>query len=285
MSSLPAIGTGSVSFVDANGKQHEVPLSLITFGANGAPTLSPTLSNYSLTLTPLLNALVQQGLLQPGPAPAPIPLFTVKALQSGSQGNSISITFANPAPSATPPVIDVSVTATQVYPNLSLSSIGTVLGTAPGAGTMPGLAYLSSAAPPTVMPSASSTTFSASGPVYTANIPSSGSGATTAFTLETANTNVDTVMPTAQISSVNTSASTFTLTLSWTNSVPAVSLASLTALTNALTNDFNFLLTFNASSGAPATFPPPAVGTVTLTGGVDGAGSAAVPATATVASG
>jgi len=267
MANLPAIGSGPLSVTDTNGAQHDIPLSLISFGANNVPVFSANVPAAVQTVAlPLLNALIGQKIIVPAASPPPMPVFTITAVEAGALGNTISITFSNPV--STPAnAVDVTVSATQVYQGLTPTTLGAVIGTTSGGGSMPGLAFLSSSGTPG-MPSASATPFTLQGAVYEAAVPGI-SPAPSAFTLESFSTNADSVNLTATVSAVNTAASSFNLTIAWTKSAAAVPLADLTQLNS----DFGFLLSFSPPpAGAPPSGTPyalPAAGTIVLQGGAD----------------
>jgi len=223
-------------------------------------------SSLRSALTAALPGILAQGFVWPAP-PVIAPVFTITAAEPGTIGNGVSITFANP--SAANDTVDVTVSATQAYPGLTLATIGSVIGTAAGGGSSPGLAFLSSTAPPTAMPASGGPISFAEpqgGSTYVAAVPA-GSGSTPAFTLQALSSQADAALLTATISSVT--ATSFTLTIAWKKSQTGVSLASgLGALNSA----FGFLLKFSPPpAGAPASgaYAPPAAGTIVLAGGAD----------------
>lgn len=279
MVNLPALGSGPLSVVDTHGTQHDIPLSLISFGPNNVPVLSSNIpSAIQPILLPLLNSMVAQSLVVPASGPPPAPVFTITAIEPGALGNTIGVTFSNPV--STPAnAVDVTVNAAQVYQGLTPATLKAILGTTSGGGSTPGLAFVSSAAAP-AMPAAGMTAFAAQGPNFTAALPGI-SPAPSAFTLQSLNSNPDSVNLRATVSAVNTGASSFNLTIGWSKTVAAVPLQDLTKLTT----DFGFLLKF----GPPAAGPPPAgtsyalpaTGTVVLRGGTDPtAAQPAAPASA-----
>jgi hypothetical protein len=242
---------------------------LISFGANNVPAFSANVPAAEQTIVlPLLNSMVAQGLVVPASGPPPAPVFTITAAEAGSQGNTISITFSNPV-SNPANAVDVTVTATQLYQGLAPTTVKSVLGITAGGGSKPGLAFVSSTGTP-AMPSAGVTPFTAQGPIFAAAIPGI-SPAPSAFTLESFSNNPDSQHLQAMVGAVNTAASTFNLTISWTKTVAAVPLQDLTKLDT----DFGFLLKFTPpASGAPpagTSYALPAAGTIVLQGGADAA--------------
>jgi hypothetical protein len=286
MASLQVLGSGPLAIIDGNGAQHVVPLTLISFGPGNVPTCGSGVSSAIQTiLNPLLPGLVSQGFLWPAPPPAAAPVFTITAVEGGTIGDAINITFANPVASTTPATVDVSVNVNQVYPGLTLATLASVIGTSANGGSTPGLAFLETVGKLTEMPIASVTSFTLQGAVYTAAIPSGVAAMPTAFTLQALNALADAANLSVVVSAVT--ASTFTITVKWQKTVPAVPLNDLTKLNT----QFGFVLKFAPPpSGAPsAGYAPPAPGTITLRGGLDpviaGQDQPAISASATVVSG
>jgi hypothetical protein len=288
MASLQALGSGPLSVLDSNGAQHVVPLTLISFGPGNVPTCgSGVPSAIQTILNPLLPSLVSQGFIWSAPPPAAAPVFTITAVEGGTIGDAINITFSNPvgATSTTPAAVDVSVSVNQVYSGLTLATVGAVIGTSANGGSTPGLAFLATTGKLTELPIASVTPFTLQDANYIAAIPSGVAAAPTAFTLQALNAQADALNLSVVVSAVT--ASTFTMTVKWQKTVPAVPLKDLTTLNN----QFGFVLKFAPPpiGAPPAGYAPPAAGTITLQGGVDpviaGQNQPAVSASATAVSG
>lgn len=276
MATRPVLGGSPISILDSSGKQLEIPLSLLSFGSSGidATAWPGYVANKPLT-DAWLASLIQRRLLRPGDAPAAAPALLIKARDKGAEGNFITIAFSNASAPATPPgdaTVDATVTVTQVWPNLTVTSIVDQLGVTATDGSHPGLAVLKNNT--VVLPAVGSATFSGT-PTSWAPAKQDGS-AGAAFTLKARNPDdADAVAPTGKISAVNVGAGTFTLELGWKKTVTGVKLSKLG-------DAFAYVLTV----GAPATgFAPPAPGLITLAGGVDATSSPAASAQATVLAG
>ncbi len=270
MPTFQALGVSPITFIDSNQSQQSIPLSAITFsGSVPSAAKWPKYASNSKLIDALLSQLVTQGLLIQGTAAASAPSLTITANVPGTLGNTIAVTFANPNTTATPPTIDVTVKATEIYPNLTLATLPAALGTSSATAT--GMIFLDGSV--NSMPVAKS---GAIGADYSFLFPDAAADAAGAFkvtavdeTSDSADINVAVTIP------AGAPAGTFTLTATYTHTATA---QTVTALTTAATNPFSALVTFTA----PANAPLPAPGTVTLMGGAAPSSSAAVSATATV---
>jgi hypothetical protein len=271
MAFYQATGTGPVSFLDENEEQRELPLSAIYIGPSGADATTSSL--YTTANQPLINALLAEmisaGYIAPGANQTSI---TATAVQAGPMGNSITITFSNPLPSAG--TVDVTVTATETYAGLTPASILTTLGTTAAAAS--GLVYVTAGS--NEMPAAAGPTF-LPGPSFQLAV-TDAADASTAFTLTATNTTdaADAALISVTVTPVTPPATpvAFNLTVSWTKSTTApVTMATLLS-----TNPFAYLITLPSSV---ATGPLPVAGSVTLSGGAAASGSQpAVAATANI---
>jgi hypothetical protein len=252
------LGTGPVSFLDQHQNQQEIPLSAIVFDANGVDASQwPGYSANQDLIKALLTQMVSAGLLAPNTQTPLTPGLTIQAVQSGISGNSTSVTFADPT--ASQGTMTITVAGTEVYPGLTPTTIGTALGTTASAAT--GLVYVQSVASGNPMPQ---TPFSGSisGSSETCAVPEAGS-AGDAFTLAA----TDSAYTGISISiMLDSSGTTFTLTVSGSKTVKGVTVANL-----GTTNPFSLLVTFTVAPSAP----PPASATVTLTGGATGVAATA----------
>jgi hypothetical protein len=270
MPNFQALGTSPVSFLDTNQSQQSIPLSAISF-AGSVPSAAkwPKYSSNSALIDALLAEMVNQGLLTQGTAAASSPSLTITAAVAGAPGNSITVTFANAKPTATPPTIDVKVAATEIYANLTLATLPAALGTS--SATASGMIFVNGAV--NSMPVAQSGAIGADFNFLFADAAADAAGAFTVTavdeTPDSADINVAITIP------AGAPAGTFTLTATYANSQAGQTVA---ALTTAATNPFAAVVTFTG----PASAALPAPGTVTLMGGAAPSSSAAVPAVATV---
>ena len=256
MAYYQALGTGPVSFLDGHSNQIEIPLSEVFFTPNGVDASAwPLLSSANQTfVAALLEQMISQGVIKASALPAAAPSMTVTAAQAGAMGDSITVEFTSPSPTAG--TVTVTVATKQVYKGLTPATLGTVLGTS--AGTASGLVYLSSDDTKVEMPEQSS------GPVgatFALDVPQAADNTQTAFTLTAASQDPAADAATIQILiEPDTSAvppTEFTLTVSWTKSAAAITLGSLASV-----NPFKYLVSFSGQSG-----PLPVASKVALQGG------------------
>jgi hypothetical protein len=263
MASLPATGGSPITFLNSNFAQQSIPLTFVTFpSATGTPTVSSAWPDWKspadqANVASWVQYLATQGLLAADIVPLPPAAFTITARDAGSSGNDITIAFGAVTPNTATPsatTVDVTVSTKQVYPALTPTSIATVLGTAPLAGTQPGLAYVS--APLTGMPTAVTTpkTFSGSPLAF---VPP-GSGGALSPTHDAASEAADAALLQATITNVTTT--TFDLTLIWSKE-QTVPLSSLPAT-------FAYLVTIAPPPGG-FVYAPAANSQITLVGGAD----------------
>lgn len=266
MANYQALGTSPVSFVDDNQKQQEIPLSAISFGANGVNASSwPLYSANQPVVDALLNQMVAQGLLVQGTETAPMPAMTVTAAGTGTNGNMIKVTFSNPLPAAG--TVTVAVSATEVYPGLTLATLSAALGAS--APTANGLVFLE--ASNSQMP-VNFTGPVGGGPGFNVVVPDAASDPAGAFTLQATDPTYTVEIAVAVDPSP---ATTFTLTVTGSKTVAGATLATLET---AASNPFATLVKFSGPAGGPL----PAPGTVTLQGGAPAMSLPAEPAEATV---
>ncbi len=283
-----AQGGSPISFVDGNGAQYAIPLPWITFGSagpssatwpgwtgpagSGANASGPN-GSLETNINNWLGAIAVQGLLTAGaPQPNP-PAFTVAARDSGSTGNDIVMTFSAIHPNTPNNTADVTVTVTQIYAALTITSIQTVLGTQTVRGSEPGLAVVGT--PLASLPSATAPMLFSADPT---NPPRFAVGVGILLpTHDAATEKADAGLIAASITSVAAAPGTFTLTLTWTKSVTGIPASALGA-------SFGYVLTVTPPAGGFGPLPP-ANTSVTLLGGTDSSNIAATAATATVISG
>ena len=256
MANYQALGTGPISFVDAHQKQQQIPLNAITFNAGNADASGWPLYTANKTIVDaLLAQMVSQGLLTAGKQTAPTPSLTITAAQPGTTGNVIVVTFANPNPGAG--TVDVTVSASEVYPGLASAGLAAALGTTPA--TANGIVYLESNN--NKDPAAFSGNISG-GPGFDCVVAAADADPAGAFTLAATNTTnaADASSIKIDVTLDPVPATTFTLTASWKKTQAGVSLATLET---PATNPFAMLVSFAGPVGGSL----PAAGTVTLQGG------------------
>jgi hypothetical protein len=264
MASLPSTGGSPITFVDSSGAQYSIPLTFVTFpSATGAPAVSTwpgwtgSAGPDQTNVTTWVQYLATQGLLIPDILPLPPAAFTITARDAGSSGNDITIQFGNVTPNTATPsatTVDVKVSTTQVYAGLTPVSIATLLGTAPLAGTQPGLAYVST--PLTGVPTDTAMANFTGNPLQFA-LP--GSGGILSPTHDAASEAADAALLQASVTAAT--ASTFTLTLTWTKAETAVPLSGLAAM-------FAYVITVTPPTGG-FVYAPAAHSQITLYGGTD----------------
>ena len=135
------MGSGPVVFCTDDGKQIQVPLSLIYF-ENGAVGTSRPNDASSANLLGWLQYLASRGRIVPGATSPAKTALVFKATDPGAYGNNITITAAAVVPATTPRRIDLTVALTDRYPNLKLADLAhldDLMGTAAARGSKPGL--------------------------------------------------------------------------------------------------------------------------------------------------
>jgi hypothetical protein len=97
MAKTPVVGSGPVEFMDESGQQLLIPLSDLSFDANGNPVASdwPLYAKHKDAVDALLEYLVGTGALTPAPQPAPTAALVVTAKNKGAGGNNIQLTVSN----------------------------------------------------------------------------------------------------------------------------------------------------------------------------------------------
>jgi hypothetical protein len=272
----PVLGVGPIRFTDANGAFALLPLVDFWYDAAGAPHGSGAVyTSNTAALDALLKELTADGTLQPDVTPAPNAAIMITAQQAGSSGNDISLTFANIRPDPSTPgntLYDATAQEVDTY-NLKLSALETTLGTSAGSGSSPGLVYISVAG-------GGSPTLPAAGPAhplqssgggpYQYDIPASGSGGGTAFTVVARGGPSDGGQYiSVQILNVDPTGSTFTMVVTFKKLVTVAAPADV----NDGTKGLGYLVA--AADSAGGSLGIPVAGTTRLLGGADAAGAAA----------
>ncbi len=269
MTQIAAVGDGPIVFVTDAGQQLSLPLAEIFFDGNGVNSSNPEVTG---AFQDWLKYLVAQGRLGPGKVPAPGIAMVFTAVAPGSTGNNIVVTVAQ---NTDPAKVDVTVTETDTYEGLTLGSLPNVIGGTSGPpGTRPSLVR-AQVAPSAPDPIAGSAVLVAATnpPNWTVAGPVTGGNPTTSFTLVAARTGSAPTEWTIAVSNVQqpaTGSKTFTLTVTWTKKVTAVSGL----------GDLNPQLGFAVTVSAPDGYKRPKPGSINLAGGTEP--TAATPARATL---
>jgi len=277
MPDKPVLGSAPVDITDAStGRLFSIPLSSLYFdGSTGQikadhwPEYGSGSGSFKKAVDGWLAYLVKQSLLVSGTAPPPQPAFSIKARDTGSTGNFVTVDFENITVDKNTPgntTADVIVTETDNYTGLNAATVGNVIGTSAGGGSRPGLVFVASNNP--TLPGA------ASG----GKLQSAGAGKPFqfdfggAFTVQAKHDEAEAVNTQVDVKDIDTNAKTFTLTAVWQKKALGVKLSDLGT-------KFAYEIVVTPPAGG---FAPPASGPVTLTGGSDAI--AAAPAQATVVS-
>jgi hypothetical protein len=279
---VTAVGSGPVVFSADDGKQIQVPLTLIYF-EDGAVGTSRTNDASSANLLLWLRYLVRRGRIGPGASSPPKTALAFKATNPGASGNNITITAAEVVPATTPRRVDLTVALTDRYPNLRIVDLGhldDLMGTAGAAGSKPGLLRVKTPLPgnpvlPTVGEKPEDDRTPVGGVTPPANWTLSGTGAD-ALVLEpsTPGDAFDAGTTVVRVDA-GAAADSVTLVVTWSATVRNV----------AATDDFAtkldpFRLLVKLGDPPAGGFTLPRPDTVSLTGGADS--SDAVAATATL---
>lgn len=269
MASTPVTGFGPFEFTDSKGQQISIPLSALILSAN---VLRSTDSGWDAYLTTppgkdLATYMVREGLLAPTPAASPFPAMVLRAANPGAAGNNIVVVVTvSPAPFTSPSVNDptlvpfsLDITETDTYANQTAATIANTLANSGG------LVQVIDTVQTTGIPDLyTDQPFNAS-PVQLA-IEASGSPGGTLFVLgprgSSSDCHLTKVSVTPNSAGASGSEGTFTLTASWTKSVPNITLATLESMVQS--NLSYELIVSKPSSGA---YSIPAPGSTTLNGG------------------
>jgi hypothetical protein len=110
---MQAVGEGPIAFVDADGKQHAIPLSAITFeeGVVQSAVVVDGLQEW-------MEYLVLQGQLVSGPTAAAVAAMIVEAKNEGPTGNNIVVEVRDLGGE----VVEIRVTEAHLYEGLSFDS-------------------------------------------------------------------------------------------------------------------------------------------------------------------
>jgi hypothetical protein len=267
MAQRVAVGNGPVAYFTDDGQRVLLPLSEIYFDGNDVKTR--TTAPAPASLANWLKYLVAQGRLVPGAAPIPGSAMVLTAAAAGATGNSIVVRVK--PNSADDTKIDITVTETNKYTNLTVASLPTVLGIAgaTAAGSNPGLVRFQEPAagagtPPDpaegpasiVSPAGALPAWKIVGP-----LPAS---TTTSFILEARGAGSEKGTMTISVANVvgPTGAKTFTLNVVWTKTI---TIAVVADLTTAVT-DLAYAVRVSEPTGGGG-YQLPREGTITLRGG------------------
>jgi len=275
MPERPAISAGPVSLMD-EGKHYSIPLSALYFDANGKLKADrwPLYATLATPVDLFLGQLSTSGAVVAGPEPAAKPAFLVSASAPGSTGNAITLLIENVTADTTTPAdstADITVSETDTYNGLTPDSLTEVIGESAGAGSKPGLVFVSSASPE--LPKAGSYTLASANPgtdPATIDIPKE-SGAGDAFTLEARSNAEDGTLTKIEIKDVDATEATFNMEVSWSKNETVVKVSEFAAA-------FAYVVTITAPDGG---YRAPAPGLIALTGGADAQATPAAKASAT----
>jgi hypothetical protein len=150
MAERQALGNGPIEFMTRGGEFVQVPLRYLKFDDGGSLTVDntwPAYAEHADELQPLLARLKDQRALVPEPLPPAGPAMVITAIDTGSQTNTITVTFGKAGPIPNDPakrVFEATVKETNAYAGLTTATIKDVLGHDPDTGTKRGLAFVSS---------------------------------------------------------------------------------------------------------------------------------------------
>lgn len=275
--SVPVKGDGPINF-SFDGSQYLIPLSELSY-SGGKVDLSAWFSAFTSPQQPFKDAatgrvdqLVTQGQVTAGTV-APAGTRVVMVLKSrfaGGVGNQIHVLFTPNA--GTAGTFDATVSATQTYAGLKPATVEAILGTGPGAGSSPGLVYVTPGSPAPVLPRNGTVAAAASGGGWEIAISVFDTTSTsTALTLSTVGSGAGAAHTSVTIANADQTAGTFDLTVTWQYSAAALTPAGFQADSNV-----SYLLDVEppTTGGSVGT---PGAATVVL-----GGGTAPQPASASV---
>lgn len=266
MTALAPTGNGPFEFTNSNGQLVSIPLAALGFDASGNLAVAAAWSSIAgaAPAGALLAYMRAQGLLVPAPAASPKPAAIIKAVDAGPAGNNITVAIQNIAskPDPTQTTFDIVVTESESYPGLTATTILSVLGTASTPGSQPGLVHVTAAA--TGLPAAIPQTPLAGGAAgVKATLPVG-----TAFTLEARDPGADGDLIEVTI---NASATTFDLIVSWTKKTAGVTIGNFKLQ---VASDLGFEITAQPPAGG--IFSVPSLATVNLGGGAGSTNASAI---------
>jgi hypothetical protein len=280
LAQVNAIGEGPVAYSrSTDGRQLLIPLTDIVFDA-GEPKSRTFPADAALTAW--LKVLVAQDRLRPAPQAPAATSMTVEAKRPGVNGNSIVVMVAPNGAGR-----DITVRETDTYHRVVWSAaaagdedfLPTVLGSGAVEGTLPGLLKFNGPVPP-VPPVVEVTeaVLGIAGPLSggkaTFNVPPTvGAAPPFAFGLIARDADVTgtTIVWDVAITDVVLADKTFTLTVTWSNTMTIASAADLPTLPAKMAA--------SVAITVPAGAALPAVGTYQLYGGAEEASATAATAT------
>jgi hypothetical protein len=261
-----ALGDGPIVFFTDKGEQIQVPLSAIYFD-NGV--VGTTRTDLPAEFVSWLSFLALRRRLVAGRAPPSEYALVVTAEAEGAAGDNIQLTVTA---SVDPDLVDVRVTQTDHYDNVTMAALVALLGVKGVAnGKEPGLLWFTASPPSAAVPAASPNLIMIAGadPIPpTWNIAPTGA---TAVKLEPRRTGTGfddaTAERTLAITNIKTPTSgpvTFTLTFIWTKKVDDVAPGDIEAKLATL----GYLARFTPPPGPTTTISKlPRPGSITLKGG------------------
>jgi hypothetical protein len=264
MAKTGAIGDGPIVFFTDAGGQVQVPLSDIFFnngvvGTSRTDLSSPRFDNW-------IKFLASRGRIVASDTPQPVRVLDVTATDPGRSGNNIQLTVT---PTLDSSRVDVTVTETDRYPGLTLETIAVLLGVKNGvSGTAPGLLRCATDPTASVSPAPKMAPVDIHKPVasaYTAaELTIEGGGKKVTLEPRRSSVDFDTGERRLTVSDLQppTDATVFTLTFTWTKTIPNLLKADIPSKLAPL----GYLVAFKADGGASVS-KLPVPGTVKLSGG------------------
>jgi hypothetical protein len=270
-----ATGIGPITYFTKTGTQKLLPLSAINF-AGGDPDTNPSGPD---ELRSWLKYLAKTRRISEGKATVPADAMVFTAAVGGAGGNNITVEVAKNA--ADPAKVDIVVKEDDVYDNLKVTTVASVLGDGATAGTKPGMVRVKQIAPGAPDPAQGAATLAAGG-AQAWDVPSEADPTKASFTLEARGAGSDKGTMAIAVKNVagTAGAKTFTLTVSWT---AKVTIGAADLGTPAKFADLGFAITVKNPPGSAA-LKLPQVGTFRLSGGTEAvaptSAAATVPASA-----
>lgn len=251
MATTSAVGNGPVEFTDDKGDQVSIPLGALRF-KDGVLTIPvdpttgryptwPPYGNYTAgtktLIANLLNDLASEQLIVPAPVASPKPALVIQAADPGAPGNNISVGIkVTSQPDPTQTKFDVTVTATESYPGLTVATIEKLLGsnTAPPVTLrLVHVIHASITSDPKGVPDPIVSNYPLTGPSGAstkASVDVKDSNAKVVFTLEAKKDGIDGAKTTVTISNVDSTKLTFDLQAVWSKSAAGATIGTVQQL-------------------------------------------------------
>jgi hypothetical protein len=269
MSKKTVVGSAPIAFTTKEGKAVSIPLSALSFGDNGLDIPA----SYEEELQKWLKYLDKTGALKPSEKTEAQPAIAIVAKNSGKAGNNIKIEFKDIQKTVDPvnSTFTAIITATEIY-DLSFDKNSTIfIKKVLGLTTLINVKGTATESTPKQLPYQLENGDDAT--KSTKAVESEPSG--TAFTIEAKNKGKDGNDINIEISKVNTTAKTYTLTAIWNPTFKDIKLGDLPAELQGLQD----IIEVTKPEGSE--FAIPDAGVVVLNGGADKQDAIAAKAIAT----